>query len=95
MLTLGIGLARKTDLLILDEPTLGLAPLLVKRILSSIKQISESLDLSILVSEQTPSVLDIAERVYVIEGGIIRMQGEAKELKLDERIRKVYLGMAI
>lgn len=95
MLTLGLGLARKTKLLILDEPTLGLAPLLVNRILSAVGQINQAHNLSILISEQTPRVLDNADRVYVIEGGTIRIEGKAEDLKYDVRLRKVYLGMVI
>lgn len=95
MLALGISLARKTELLLLDEPALGLAPIMVTRILHSVKEISENYRLSILISEQNPRVLDIADRVYVIEGGQIRMEGDAQELKTDERVTKIYLGMAI
>ena len=95
MLALGISLARKTELLLLDEPALGLAPIIVKRILQSVKEISENYRLSILISEQNPRVLDIAGRVYVIEGGQIRMEGDARELKTDDRVTKIYLGMAI
>lgn len=93
MLALALGLIRKRKLLILDEPTLGLAPLVVKNILRTIRDIRESFGQSILISEQTPQVLDISERVYVIEGGQIRIKGNAEELKQDERIIKVYLGM--
>lgn len=95
MLALAIGLVRERQLLILDEPTLGLAPLLVKSILNTIREISEDFKQSILISEQTPQVLDISDRVYVIEGGEIRIQGRSQELKQDERIRKVYLGMSV
>ncbi len=93
MLALALGLIRKRKLLILDEPTLGLAPLIVKSILRTIRSISDAFAQSILISEQTPQVLDISERVYVMEGGQIRIQGRSEELKQDERIIKVYLGM--
>ncbi|MCX6260608.1 MAG: ABC transporter ATP-binding protein [Bacteroidia bacterium] len=95
MLAISIGLLRKSKLLILDEPTLGLSPINLERILKTIKDISKNFHLSILISDQTPRVLDVAHRVYVIEGGQIRMQGNAQELKTDERIIKVYLGMDI
>jgi branched-chain amino acid transport system ATP-binding protein len=95
MLALGMGLARKCDILLLDEPTLGLSPLMTQRILNSIKEISDRFKLSVLISEQTPLVLNISDRVYVLEGGQIRIQGASQELKKDERIRKVYLGMAV
>jgi len=95
MLALGMGLVRKCDILLLDEPTLGLSPLMTQRILSAIKEISARFKLSVLISEQTPLVLNISDRVYVLEGGQIRIQGASQELKTDERIRKVYLGMAV
>jgi len=95
MLALGIGFVRKSELIMLDEPTLGLAPIMVARILDTIKKISKNFNLSILISEQTPRVLDISDRVYVIEGGEIRLQGKAEDLKKDEKIRKVYLGMQV
>lgn len=95
MLALGVGLVRDTVLLLLDEPSLGLAPIMVSRIFNAIVRISSQYNLSILVSEQTPRILDIAHRVYVIEGGQIRMEGDAHELKSDERIQKVYLGIEV
>lgn len=93
MLALALGLIRKRKVLILDEPTLGLAPLIVKNILRTISDIRENFGQSILISEQTPQVLDISARVYVLEGGQIRIQGKSEELRQDERIIKVYLGM--
>jgi branched-chain amino acid transport system ATP-binding protein len=94
-LALGIGLIRKTELLLLDEPLLGLDPIMVSRIIETIKRVSSEYSLSILVSEQSPRILEIADRVYVIEGGEIRMTGDGKMLREDERIRKVYLGMTL
>jgi branched-chain amino acid transport system ATP-binding protein len=93
MLALALGLMRKSKLLILDEPSLGLAPLLVKDILRTITEIRERYGQSILISEQTPQVLDVSERVYVLEGGQIRIEGKSKDLRGDDRIIKVYLGM--
>jgi branched-chain amino acid transport system ATP-binding protein len=95
MLSIGIGLIRKSQVLMLDEPTLGLSPVNVDRILTAIKKISEDFRLTIVISDQTPRVLDVANRVYVMEGGQIRIHGTAEELRNDERITKVYLGMAI
>lgn len=95
MLALGVGLVRDTAVLLLDEPSLGLAPIMVSRIFDAIARISTQYNLSILVSEQTPRILDIAHRAYVIEGGQIRMEGDAHELKSDERIQKVYLGIEV
>lgn len=95
MLALAMGMVRKAKLLMLDEPSLGLAPFLVKEIFNTIKNISKKYKQSILISEQTPRVLDISDRVYVIEGGQIRLHGRSEEFKEDERIKKVYLGMEV
>lgn len=95
LLAIAIGLIRERKLLILDEPSLGLAPILVKSILNKVREISEHFGLSILISEQTPQVLDISDRVYVLEGGQIRIEGKSQDLKNDERIRKVYLGVSV
>jgi len=94
MLALAIGLMRNTRMLLLDEPSLGLAPLMVNRMLNKIKEISDRFALTILVSEQTPQVLDIADQVYVLEGGQIRLHGLAESLRNDDRIKNVYLGVA-
>jgi branched-chain amino acid transport system ATP-binding protein len=69
--------------------------MMVDSILKKIVEISEEYDSPILISEQTPKVLDISRRVYVLEGGEIRVEGEASKLKSDENIIKVYLGVGV
>lgn len=94
-LAIAISLIRNKSLILLDEPTIGLSPIMVNTIMNTIQRIKNKFGLSIFITEQTPRVLDICDRVYVLEGGEIRMQGLAKELKCDDRICKVYLGMAV
>jgi branched-chain amino acid transport system ATP-binding protein len=92
MLAIGRALMSTPKQLMFDEPSLGLAPLIVKNIFKIIQQISES-GVSILLVEQNVRVaLGIAKRAYVIENGHIGMQGEAKKLLNDEKIREAYLG---
>jgi branched-chain amino acid transport system ATP-binding protein len=92
MLAIGRALMSTPKQLMFDEPSLGLAPLIVKNIFKVIQQISES-GVSILLVEQNVRVaLGIAKRAYVIENGRIGMQGEAKSLLNDEKIREAYLG---
>lgn len=95
MLALAMGMVKNPKLLMLDEPSLGLAPVLVQEIFDTVRKMSTQYQQSILISEQTPRILDISDRVYVIEGGQVRLHGRAEEFREDERIRKVYLGMEV
>jgi branched-chain amino acid transport system ATP-binding protein len=92
MLAIGRSLMCKPRLLMLDEPSLGLAPMVVKGIFRIVKEINE-LGVSILLVEQNVrQALVISRRAYVMENGIIAMQGESKDLLKDENIVKTYLG---
>jgi branched-chain amino acid transport system ATP-binding protein len=92
MLAIGRSLMCKPRLLMLDEPSLGLAPMVVKGIFRIVKEINE-LGVSILLVEQNVrQALAISRRAYVMENGIIAMQGESKYLLRDENIVKTYLG---
>jgi len=95
MLAIAMGLLRRSQLLILDEPTLGLSPVNVGIMLDIIKRINCERGITVLISDQTPRVLDVAERVYVLEGGQIRIEGRSEDLRTDDRIIKVYLGMDV
>lgn len=93
MLAIGRGLMAEPRLLILDEPSLGLSPLLVEEMFALIGRLHEE-GLSILLVEQNVfQSLEIADRAYVLENGVIAMQGAADELMNDEGLRKSYLGM--
>ena len=92
MLAMGRALMSKPKLLLLDEPSMGLSPLLVKEIFNIIKEINE-LGTSILLVEQNAKMaLAIADRAYVLETGKIVMSGTGEELLKSEDIKKAYLG---
>ncbi|MGV0820994.1 ABC transporter ATP-binding protein [Martelella sp. AMO21009] len=92
MLCIGRALMGKPEILLLDEPSLGLAPKIVKAIFDLIEKI-RSEGLSILIVEQNAkSVLRIADQAAVMEGGKIVLQGDAKELAADPRVAEAYLG---
>ncbi|MGO4888541.1 ABC transporter ATP-binding protein [Anaerobacillus sp. MEB173] len=94
MLAIGRGIMAKPKLLLLDEPSLGIAPLLVKEIFQNIKQINKEEGMSILVVEQNANVaLSIADYGYIMENGRIAMEGPVDFLLSNEEVREFYLGM--
>jgi branched-chain amino acid transport system ATP-binding protein len=92
MLAMGRALMARPKILLLDEPSMGLAPLFVKEIFSIIKDINKSGTTILLVEQNANMALSIANRAYVIETGRITMSGYAKELAASPEIRKAYLG---
>jgi len=92
MLAMGRALMSRPRLLLLDEPSMGLAPLLVKEIFSIIKEINASGTTVLLVEQNAHMALSIAHRAYVLETGRITLAGDAKELAASEDVRKAYLG---
>ena len=92
MLAIGRGLMSQPRLLLLDEPSMGLAPLLVKEIFSIIKEINASGTTILLVEQNANMALSIAHQAYVLETGRIILSGTAKELAESEEVRKAYLG---
>ena len=94
MLAIGRGLMAEPRLLILDEPSLGLSPLLVEEMFDLIRRLHDD-GLSILLVEQNVvQSLEIADRAYVLKNGTIAMQGAAADLIKDEDLRRSYLGVA-
>jgi len=92
MLAIGRALMASPRLLLLDEPSLGLAPLLVKTIFATIREINQQGVTIILVEQNARVALKLADRGYVMETGKIALQGSAADLLRDERVRKAYLG---
>ncbi len=92
MLALGRALMAKPDLLLLDEPSLGLAPLVVAEIMRVIADLRRNGMTVLLVEQNAKAALAIADRGYVMEGGRIALEGGARDLLADERVQRAYLG---
>jgi len=92
MLAMGRALMSRPKLLLLDEPSMGLAPLLIKEIFSIIEDIHKEGTTILLVEQNANMALSIANRAYVLETGRITISGDAKKLAASEDIRKAYLG---
>lgn len=92
MLAMGRALMARPRILLLDEPSMGLAPIIVKEIFAIIREINQSGTTVLLVEQNANMALSIADRAYVIETGSIVLQGDAKEMTHNEQVRKAYLG---
>lgn len=92
MLAMGRALMSKAKLLMLDEPSMGLAPILVQQIFDIIKELHKSGTTILLVEQNAEMALDIADRAYVLESGIIKLSGTGHELAQSDEIKKAYLG---
>ena len=92
MLAMGRALMSRPKLLLLDEPSMGLAPLLIKEIFSIIEDINREGTTVLLVEQNANMALSIANRAYVLETGRITLSGSAKDLAASEEVRKAYLG---
>jgi branched-chain amino acid transport system ATP-binding protein len=92
MLAIGRGLMARPKLLLLDEPSLGLAPILVQEIFSIIRQISKRGTTILLVEQNANMALDVSDYAYVLETGEVSGQGTAAELKRNDEVRRSYLG---
>ncbi|ETT88617.1 ABC transporter ATP-binding protein [Viridibacillus sp. FSL R5-0477] len=92
MLAMGRAIMAKPKLLLLDEPSMGLAPLMVKTIFSIVKEINKEGTTILLVEQNAHMALSVADRAYVIETGRVVLSGTAKELKETEQVKAAYLG---
>jgi branched-chain amino acid transport system ATP-binding protein len=92
MLTIGRALMARPRLLMLDEPSLGLAPMLVRAIFETIREINARGVTVLLIEQNARAALKVAHRGYVLETGKVVLSGPAEELLQDERVRKAYLG---
>ncbi|MBC5582435.1 ABC transporter ATP-binding protein [Anaerofilum sp. BX8] len=92
MLAMGRALMAKPALMMLDEPSMGLAPLLVEQIFDIIRELHRAGTTILLVEQNAQMALSAADRAYVLETGRIVMQGEARALLEDDQVRRAYLG---
>ena len=92
MLAMGRALLANPELIVLDEPSMGLSPLLVGEVFEIIKTFREAGKTVLLVEQNAKKAMSISDRAYVLENGLITMSGNAQELAEDERVRKAYLG---
>ena len=93
MLAIGRAFMLKPSVLLLDEPSLGLAPILVESIFKVIQQINSSGTSILLVEQNVSLALELAERAYVLEKGEIKLSGESKDLRESEYVKNSYLGI--
>jgi branched-chain amino acid transport system ATP-binding protein len=93
MLVICRSLMSNPDLLILDEPSLGLAPLIVEKVLDTVRKINEEGVTILLVEQNIRDSLDIADRGYVLEQGKIILEGKSRELLCNNHIKHVYMGL--
>lgn len=93
MVAIARGMMACPELLIFDEPSLGLAPIVVSQVFDVVKRIAESGTTVLIVEQNVHQTLKVADRAYVIENGKIVMEGQAQELMGNDHIRKAYLGI--
>jgi branched-chain amino acid transport system ATP-binding protein len=93
MVAIARGLMAQPKLLLLDEPSLGLAPKIVEEVFEKIRQIGETGVTVLIVEQNVVDGLSVSSRGYVVENGAIRMQGPSRELLMNQEVRTAYLGM--
>lgn len=94
MLAIGRGLMRSPKLMLLDEPSLGLAPLLVDQVFATIVQINKDGVPILIVEQNARKALAIADQAHILEVGRVVLSGPARDLAADPRVREAYLGGA-
>jgi branched-chain amino acid transport system ATP-binding protein len=93
MLAIGRGLMAEPKLLILDEPSLGLSPLLVEELFALIKRINAEGTALLLVEQNVVQSLEVAERAYILDNGQFVLKGRADDVRHDSKLRRAYLGI--
>lgn len=92
MLAMGRALMSQPNIILMDEPSMGLSPIFVNEIFDIIKRVSQSGTTVLLVEQNAKKALSIADRAYVLETGMISLEGNAEELMHNDAVRKAYLG---
>ncbi len=92
MLAIARGMMSKPKLLMLDEPSLGLAPVIVKQVFRYIKDINNRGITVLLIEQNAHQALNLSDYTYVLENGHIKLEGTSKDLLSNESVRKAYLG---
>lgn len=92
MLAVGRALMAKPEMILMDEPSMGLSPLLVKEIFAIIREVNKNGITILLVEQNARMALTISDRAYVLETGRIAIEGQAGDLLCDDRVKKAYLG---
>ena len=92
MLAMGRALMSKPELLMLDEPSMGLSPILVDQIFDIVKELNKQGTTILLVEQNAQMALSVADRGYVLETGKVALSGTGKELLASEEVKKAYLG---
>lgn len=93
MLAIGRAMMSRPKILLMDEPSMGLSPMLVKEIFSIVTELNRSGMTILLVEQNAKMALSIADRAYVLETGKVVMSGKAKDMLADDKVRKAYLGL--
>ena len=94
MLSIGMGLMRNPKIMLLDEPSTDLAPLITKEVMRTVKKLRDELGLTVLLVEQMAKLaLDIGDNAYLLVSGQIKFKGKAKELLQHPELSKLYLGI--
>ena len=92
MLAMGRALMSQPNIILMDEPSMGLSPIFVDEIFDIIKRVSQSGTTVLLVEQNAKKALAIADRAYVLETGMISLEGDAGELMHNDAVRRAYLG---
>ena len=92
MLAMGRGLMSRPKVLLMDEPSMGLSPIMVDKIFEVVREVSAQGVTILLVEQNASRALQIADRGYVMESGLITMQGDARQMLSDPKVRAAYLG---
>ena len=94
MLAVGRALMSNPKMILLDEPSLGLAPNFVEMIFSMIKEINKQGVTVLLIEQNANMALQVSQRAYVLENGLVSMSGKASDIANDPMVKKAYLGLA-